>query len=59
LKLIEMIQPAWMFVNLEIKWTTEMAWLIPPPSKMHSTDVLGTVGISAFQFNTLFKHKMA
>ena len=50
-----MIRPAWMFINLEIKWTTEMSCLIPPPSKMHSTDVLDTVGISAFQFNTLLK----
>jgi len=54
-----MIRPSWMFINLKIKWTTEMSWLILPPSQMHSTDVFDIVSISAFRFNTLFKHKMA
>jgi len=40
-----MIRPAWMFINMKNKWTTEMSWLILPPSQMHSTDALDTVSL--------------
>jgi len=49
-----MIRPSWMFINLKIKWTIEMSWLILPPSHLHSTDVLDTVSISAFSIQYTF-----